>query len=346
MMQRRRTREKAERSIGAVAAGRETRHTGKSGAQRKSRSPERTGKERAGLQFYVQVECGRSPAVKCGKAKSARRQNAKCGSPEVKRASRAFVYQDPQLRAFVRLDPARLNFDPGEADDVHRVLNRVIEQADVLEHEAALAVRFILRISCSASLISSLSEHRFDKLLGRRDVHLAANGKRDRVKAAFGIGEAKERTRVALGEGIFGDELSLGVAQAEKPKLIRHARPGCTTESARFRPVSFRARRKARKSPPLPRTYRGRSAVCFRLSQDTPSGGGRSRTRCTAPRKARRSMPQRRRRSPGYKLIFAEAVRAPHRQRLNDTVLRDRIGECGRARRARRSRAAVMGSGG
>lgn len=32
---------------------------------------------------------------------------------------------------------------------------------------------------------------------------------------------------------------------------------------------------------------------------------------------------------PGYKLIFAEADRAPHRQRLNDTVLRDRIGECG-----------------
>ena len=65
----------------AVAAG--ARHGTRERAvrKRKSRSPERTGEERAGLQFYVQVECGRSPAVKCGKAKSARRQNARCAAP-------------------------------------------------------------------------------------------------------------------------------------------------------------------------------------------------------------------------------------------------------------------------
>ena len=59
-----------------VAAG--ARHDTRERAvhKRKSRSPERTGKERAGLQFYVQGECGGRPAVKCGKAKYAVKVNA------------------------------------------------------------------------------------------------------------------------------------------------------------------------------------------------------------------------------------------------------------------------------
>ena len=302
-----------EVTVGGVGA------RGKTVRKRKSRSPERTGKGVSG--FTREAELCRSIAGKSGVLKRVKARRARC-------ASRAFVDQNPQLRAFVRLDPARLNFDPREADDVHRVLDRVIEQADVLEHEAALAVRFILGdiLQCESEFI--LPEHRFDKLLGRGDVHLAAHGKRDRVKAAFGIGEAKERARVALGEGIFRDELSLGVAQAEKAKLIRHARLTARQDSRDFALCHAVIGGK--------REYRRRflehievgalyvfdcRKVCRSAAVDLAHDArhlGKSGNRCRA--EAALSCD---------KLVFAEAVGAAHRQRLNDPVLRDRVGECG-----------------
>lgn len=133
---------------------------------------------------------------------------------------------------------------------------------------------------------------------------------------------------MALGEGIFRDELSLGVAQAEKPKLIRHARL-----AARQNPRDFALchsvlggkrenRRRFLEHIEVGALYvfdyrKIRRAAAVDLAHDARHLG-KPGDRCRAETAL-----------PGYKLIFAEAVRAPHRQRLNDTVLRDRIGECG-----------------
>ena len=127
---------------------------------------------------------------------------------------RAFLfYPDRDDRLVVAFLALALDVDSRLADDVNRAVDRVVEYPDVLEDDAARGF--------GGFRLGLLRDEAVDVALGRRDIKSAAGYVVDYPQALFDRVDLQQGARVAFGEIVAKDFLTLRGGQTEDPKLVR-----------------------------------------------------------------------------------------------------------------------------